>query len=226
MDSSTLKNHILSFGASLVGFAGLEGRDLPGSMGFPYAISLACTLPQEVIKTLSAGPTLCYYEEYTRKNLLLNWIAREVVELLKKEGYRATLIQATIVDKGRERGYIEAFNNSLPHKTVATLSGMGWIGKSGLLITPEFGPRVRLGSVLTDMPLATGTPVLAGRCGNCTACIDACPAKAIRGKEWAVGLARDELFDAYSCRRKALELSDKLGIRDSLCGICIWACPR
>lgn len=226
MDSRTLKEHILSLGASLVGFARLEGRNLPATKGFPFAISFACAISRRVVNTLSAGPTLAYYEEYIKKNFLLDTIASEVAGLLQKGGYRAEVIRATVTDDGRESGYIEAFNSMLPHKTIATLSGLGWIGKSGLLITPEFGPRVRLGSVLTDMPLETGTPVLAGRCGTCISCIASCPAGAIKGREWDVSFSREELFDAYSCRRKALELSGKLGIKDSLCGICIWACPK
>jgi len=38
-------------------------------------------------------------------------------------------------------------------------------------------------------------------------------------------MSRDDLLDARACRKKALELSAGLGINDSLCGICIWACP-
>ncbi|HHT9120509.1 MAG TPA: 4Fe-4S double cluster binding domain-containing protein [Candidatus Hypogeohydataceae bacterium YC41] len=225
MDSRALEKYILSLGASRVGFARLEGRDLPGAMGFPCAISFACEVSRGIIDTLLTGPTLPYYEEYIKKNLLLNRIAKEVVFLLQKEGYRAEAIQCTVTDDGRESGYIEAFNNTLSHKTVATLSGLGWIGKNVLLITPEFGPRVRLGSVLTNMPLEVGTPEYVGRCGNCTACVDVCPAKALKGKEWYTGLEREALFDAYACRKKALELSSKIGIRDSICGVCIRACP-
>ena len=46
----------------------------------------------------------------------------------------------------------------LPHKTVATRAGLGWIGKNCLLVTKEYGSAVRLSSLLTDAPLPAGTP--------------------------------------------------------------------
>ena len=46
----------------------------------------------------------------------------------------------------------------LPHKTVATRTGLGWIGKNCLLVTKEYGSAVRLSSLLTDAPLPAGTP--------------------------------------------------------------------
>jgi len=42
-------------------------------------------------------------------------------------------------------------DSSMPQKTIATRAGLGWIGKTALLITPQFGSAIRLNSVLTDM---------------------------------------------------------------------------
>ena len=44
----------------------------------------------------------------------------------------------------------------LPYKTIATKSGLGWIGRSALFVTPEYGSAVALGAILTDMPLEFG----------------------------------------------------------------------
>ena len=54
-----------------------------------------------------------------------------------------------------------------PHKTAANMAGLGFIGKSVLFISNEFGPRVRLATVLTDAPLNVGTmkPCCAGNAG-------------------------------------------------------------
>ncbi len=224
MASHTIKQYIYEQGASLAGFARLQGLDLPGTMGFPYAISFACMLPLEVIGSIRNGPTKAYYLEYKRKNALLTLIGRGVEALIRSAGHRAHMVEVTVEDKGQEN-YLESFDQGLPHKTAATLAGLGWIGKSALFVSPIYGPRVRLGTVLTDMPLETITSVSTGKCGSCTNCIRACPASAIRDKEWQVGVKRDELLDAHACRKKALEFSAALGINDSLCGICIWACP-
>ncbi|MFQ5862803.1 MAG: 4Fe-4S double cluster binding domain-containing protein [Candidatus Brocadiales bacterium] len=209
---------------SLVGFAKLQGLDLPGTLGFPYAISIACSLPLEVIEALRNGPTKTYYQQYKEKNALINLVARGVEGLIRSAGYKVHVVKATVEDTGQEN-YIESFEGNLPHKTAATLAGLGWIGKSSLFVSSIYGPRVRLGTVLTDMPLEVGDAVSVGKCGSCMACIKACPVRAIRGGEWQVGVGRDELLDAHACRKKALEFCEGLGVRDSLCGICIWACP-
>ncbi|MFQ5957215.1 MAG: 4Fe-4S binding protein, partial [Candidatus Brocadiales bacterium] len=210
-----IKQYIYEQGASLVGFARLQGLDLPGTLGFPYAISIACSLPLEVIEALRYGPTMTYYQQYKKNNALINLIARGTVGLIKSAGYEAHVVKATVEDTGQQ-DYIESFDGGLPHKTAATLAGLGWIGKPSLFISDEYGPRVRLGTVLTDMPLEVGSAVSAGKCGSCMACIKACPVQAIKGREWQVGVGRDELLDAHACRRKAREFCAGLGIEDSL----------
>ena len=87
-----------------------------------------------------------------------------------------------------------------PHKTAATAAGLGWIGKTALFVSPEFGPAVRLATVFTDLDLPAGEPVTEGRCGDCTDCVDACPAGCGRDVAWRAGMRRDELFDASACR--------------------------
>ncbi len=224
MGNHAIKRYIYEQGASLVGFARLKGLDLPGTLGFPYAISIACSLPLDVVEALRDGPTRAYYRQYKEKNALINLIARGTVGLIRSAGYEAHVVEATVKDTG-QADYIESFYDSFPHKTAATLAGLGWIGKSSLFVSDIYGPAVRLGTVLTDMPLEVGKAVSAGKCGSCMACIKACPVHAIRGREWQVGVRRDELLDAHTCREKALEFCARLGIGDSLCGICIWACP-
>jgi epoxyqueuosine reductase len=59
----------------------------------------------------------------------------------------------------------------------AARSGLGFIGKNGLLITPGQGSFQLLGEVVTTLPLVAGEPI-AERCGSCTRCLDACPTSA------------------------------------------------
>jgi epoxyqueuosine reductase QueG len=64
---------------------------------------------------------------------------------------------------------------------IAANSGLGWKGKNGLLISPEDGPRVGVGTVLTDAPLQ-GDARLNQRCPDeCLICVDGCPSKALDG---------------------------------------------
>jgi len=109
---------------------------------------------------------------------------------------------------------------------VATLAGLGWIGKCDLLVTREFGSAVRITTVLTDAELPVAKPVEVSRCGSCTNCVDACPGKAVSGKVWTAGVTRETLYDAFACRKTAYEQAARIGVHETLCGICIATCRQ
>ncbi len=109
-------------------------------------------------------------------------------------------------------------------KYAAVQAGLGWIGKSGVLVTREFGPRVRLAAILVDYPLECGKPLNKSFCGNCHACVDACPWGFIKGNEWNINMKRDELLDYQSCNKKRSEYIHVYG-RKHTCGYCILECP-
>lgn len=112
---------------------------------------------------------------------------------------------------------------NLSHKAVARLAGLGWIGKNILLVNPEYGPRLRFATVLTDLDLEADEP-LDRDCGGCSKCRDACPAGAIRGviaKPYPE--TREECVDLEACSGKLKEFASELG--KDICGVCIRACP-
>jgi len=80
------------------------------------------------------------------------------------------------------------------------LAGIGWIGKNNLLITPNVGPRIRLGAILTDAPLSVSsrTP-MDNKCGDCTACVDICPVEALTGRVFDLGKGRRDRLDIAKC---------------------------
>ncbi|MFC1914946.1 hypothetical protein ACFLWK_01685, partial [Chloroflexota bacterium] len=65
------------------------------------------------------------------------------------------------------------------YKHAAQVAGVGYIGRSSLLITPDFGPRVRLSCCLTEAVLEPQKKVTAEECQSCRICIDSCPAQAL-----------------------------------------------
>jgi epoxyqueuosine reductase len=214
--SDLLKSH----GASLVGFANLKEIDSEARDSFPFGISIAIALDPKIMSDIKDGPTAAYYHEYKRLNALLDDLGQKTAQFLKKKGYRA---QARTTAFGMDEATLSA---KLPHKTVATRAGLGWIGKCALLITKKYGSALRFTTVLTDAPLAAGKPIDYSLCLHCTHCIDACPAHAHTGAIWQPGLPREALYDAFKCRDKAQELSLKgFGVKYSICGLCIVACP-
>ena len=126
---------------------------------------------------------------------------------------------------GTDFGEFNSFE--LPHKTIATRAGLGWIGKSALLTTLKYGSALRMSSVLTNAPLDFGEPILESKCGKCMICRDACPGGAISGKNWNYRLKRNDFYDDKKCERYALKVSEEnLGKPDTVCGKCIYACPH
>lgn len=103
----------------------------------------------------------------------------------------------------------------LSHRAVAVQAGLGWIGKSAMFVHPEHRARLRLTTVLTDMPLEPGEKRQDLSCGTCRACIEDCPAGAIT----------EEGYDRNKCAEKLREFSRMPGIGQSICGVCVKACP-
>lgn len=220
MGEDELISYLKSLGASLVGFADLSNFNNEANNNMKYGIAFAVRLKPEVIKEIHNGPTEEYFEEYKRVNSELDNIAMLCAQYIKKQGYNAIEQTSTYVTSD------DNLSTSLPHKTVATRAGLGWIGKNALLVTKEYGSAIRLCSVLTDMPLITNEPINESRCGSCKSCEVNCPAKAVKGSLWNLSIKREELIDPFKCREKARELlKEKIGVEMSLCGKCIEVCP-
>ena len=216
-----IKEKLLSAGADLVGIGSLT--ELPSNVrcGLPVGVSIAVKYPKDIIRGISEGPTKEYHEYYDLLNDKLDKLVSLGADALKVLGYQA-------VPQTRE--YVRQFTTGnismLPHKTVATRAGLGWIGKCALLVTEDYGSMIRISSILTDAPLDTAAPINESKCGACNICTNACPAGAITGKNWDVNVYRDEFYDADACSRTAKARSKAaFGLEVSLCGKCIEVCP-
>jgi epoxyqueuosine reductase len=84
-----------------------------------------------------------------------------------------------IVDYLTKKGYAARLSLAIPLKTAAVRCGLGCQGKNTLLITPNYGPRIRLISVLTTAELDVDEPYKDDLCEGCEKCIIACPTKAL-----------------------------------------------
>ncbi len=215
------QNELIAFftgnGADLVGFADLSGMLEPEEK---YGISVAVKLPRDLAASIQDGPNRAYFDQYHELNAVLDRLVTKGAEYIERCGYHA---KAQTTDSVVEYG---TYMTRMPHKTVAVRAGLGWIGKSALFVTEEFGSAVRLSSILTDAPVMPGEPITVSKCGNCMVCTNSCPGKAIRGSNWQPDLDRDRFFDALACRKKAREIAAE-AIREeiTLCGKCIAVCP-
>lgn len=218
---------ISSLGADLVGFADLSRFPKDRCSNMPYGISIAIAIDPVFARQVLKAPTMEYYNEYERLNAKLDQIALAVQHLLVDHGYAATAQTVSFVKK--QRAAVDPDHESakapMPHKTVAALSGLGWIGKNTLLLTEQYGSAVRLTSVLTDAPLEVTDTTYNCRCGGCSICSASCPGGVIKNQEWTPDTDRDELIDFYACRKTVVERGKALGIEHASCGICMAVCP-
>jgi epoxyqueuosine reductase QueG len=189
---------------------------------FPKAVSIGIALPDTIVDQLPnrADPAVAAnYRSHAGEviNERLNIVASQVAGVLQGQGYRALPIPASATTD--EEGLCGVF----PHKLAAHLAGLGWIGKSCLLVTPQMGPRVRWISVLTDAPLpATGGPT-EEKCGSCMDCVDICPAQAFTGRRFLAEEPRSARYDAAKCSEYYGELAKNGG--SDVCGLCVYICP-
>lgn len=208
-------------GCNIVGFADLRVLSKEVRQNFDYGILIALSYTNEAMVENKKGMPQQYYKEFTAINKRLPELAILTANFLTDRNYKALAKISSMVVQDSD------YRTVLPHKTVATLAGVGWIGKCATLVTKEVGSALRLTVVLTNAPLECGTPITKSLCApNCTACADACPGNAPLGVMWEVGVDREEFFNAHACsdsaraRAKAL-----LDIDETVCGLCISNCP-
>jgi epoxyqueuosine reductase len=198
-----------------------QGGDLVS--GYSRAVSLGIILLNAIVDQLpqrfERSVAVNYrHHTYDIINLRLDLISSRISSLIQNEGYNALPIPAS--ERYDDNELCAVFS----HKLAANMAGLGWIGKSCLLITPKFGPRVRWSTILTDAPLKpTGEPLENG-CGECTECVDTCPVSAFTGENFKSYENREVRYDARKCEKyfKVMEDAGKIPV----CGLCVYNCPK
>lgn len=223
MDKSPLSQPHLTalakeYGADLVGFCDLGYAPIQSLSNARYALSIAVKLSDGILKTIENAPSFVYFQHYRTANALLDTIAFKLSRRIEENGYLAIPIAAS-----QSLGKNNPYCGILPHKTAAVLSGLGFVGKSGLFLSEKYGSKVRLATILTDMPLQSELPIIENGCKDCKLCMQACPAGAIYGELPKTNGERN--YDAEKCSKYMKEHFQDVG-RGSVCGICIKVCPK
>ena len=212
---SSLKKFCLNQGADLFGVAAIS--DIKDTFlvsqeitsRFHVALSLGVRLSSAVLEEIENVPTRLYFHHYRTVNVYLDQLALKSANFIQKKGFDALPIPASqILDWQNQRAH-------LSHKKIGHLAGLGWIGRNNLLVNKELGSRLRLVTVLTNMPLKEDSPCK-DACNECMLCVKACPAGAIK---------QDSLdFDHIGCFEKLKEFQKQRLVDQYICGVCVNVC--
>ncbi len=204
--TQSLKSFIRGLGVDLVGVAdlyGLEGMPtgIPATSAgflnnFHYAIVLGAQLNK--LGKKATGSDVSHFMEK---------VAIDVLTYLEEKGFPGLIVHTEDEFDPRQRMGL------LSLKVLAKAAGLGWQGRSLLIISPEYGPVHRWIAILTDMDLQADEAV-PNQCGDCSLCIDRCPKSA---------LTLVPFNDHPENRSDVLDIHACLG--DIGCKICLIACP-
>ena len=213
-----IKGFARYLGANLVGTTKLNpayiyshiGRS-PGKWGAPitlnhsYAVAIGVEMRYEMIRHAPDNPVTT---ESAFKYIEAAKIAMVIARYINLLGYEA-------------RAHVDA-NYRVMCGPIAVDAGLGELGRLGLLITPEFGPRVRLSVVTTNLPLMQDKPISFGVqdfCSFCKKCAINCPSGAIdKGKKSIYKGVEKWQSNQEACYRF-------WRIQGSDCSLCIKVCP-
>jgi len=179
------------FGADLVGICRFDRRwlyshtyDGEGPSGGPgdAPVVIGEHIPQEIPEEFKYVIVTCFAEDYNMMKYYPSWITHSATSM----GYSMMAIT---------NQFLSAFIRSLGFKAIncaindvalstpmAMQAGLGDLGRNGLLITPEFGPRVRITQIITDLPLVADQPIDFGVtefCNVCKKCAQLCASQSI-----------------------------------------------
>lgn len=170
---------------------------------------------------LQTTPSGMYSKLYDTVNTMLDIGAYKLTKMLETGGFKSMYFTETTHYATLWEQYnagLKVFVPTFNHMAAAVSAGLGTIGVSGVVLTPQYGPRQRFITVLTEVSLFYDTPMTTEIClgkleqGTCLECVKSCPIQAI---------SPDKPFNARDCWIHWTSLREK----GKACGICIKVCP-
>lgn len=213
LSNQELENIILNAGADFVGFAKIEDQNIISPENLTTAISIGIVYKSS-LSNLSTKETR---ECIENTKIKMAHILESTTKHLQKKGCKTWVPQISETTGD--------LSSVFSHKMAATMSGLGWIGKSSIFISNKFGCGSRLATIFTDATFKYGIPITKSLCGSCDKCVKACPCNAIKGADWHTGIERSELLDPWLCKKYRDSFKEKFGFSHPCC-LCIKCCPR
>jgi epoxyqueuosine reductase len=173
-------------------------------------IGLPVSLP-----VLETSPSIYYRELYKIVNTLLDQYTYRLANVLNDRGYPSVFVPRD--GYGSIQILLKNPVAFFSHRHAAYLAGLGTFGVNNTLLTPEYGPRVRFGSIFTAADLPPDPLLQEDLCTRCMRCVRMCPSHALKE-----GTYPAQRTDAITCARYSAGLNAR---SIAPCGICIKVCP-
>lgn len=178
-------------------------------------ISIGIRLPRIPIRNLPKTRK-SYHLNFDVVSDRLNNCAYEIALFLEKKGYPSLHIPVG-------PPYEVKLFGDISNRHVAVASGLGEFGANGLFLSPDFGPRIRLCTIITSLVLEPDPLIEKNLCPypNCVDCIKACPVEALGTSN---KLDRIKGIPGNPVKQKC-HYYQNVTLNGLRCGLCIQACP-
>ncbi len=167
------------------------------------------------LPVIETTPSIYYHELYQTLNRLLDEYTYKIAEWLNGMDHPSIFIPRD------GYGSIDVLLKKpvafFSHRHAAYLAGLGSFGMNNMILTPEYGPRVRFGSVFTEAELTPDPVISDDLCIRCMRCVDLCPSNALQGEMYPEGITDKHACATYSAGLFRRSISP--------CGVCIKVCP-
>jgi O-acetylhomoserine (thiol)-lyase len=224
MLKAEIQSKAKDYGANLIGFADIcrwqEYQEMQ-SQFYPQniwdwsktVIVLGIPIFLPIIETT---PSVIYSELYNTTNRILDEMAYKIANFLNVKGYKAIFLPRD--GYGEISDLIRKPKAAFSQVFAAKYAGLGTIGFNHTLLTPQYGPRVRFVSVITNAQIDADKPLTTELCTKCGLCKKNCPISAF--SENPNSLIGD--MDQYRCAAYHKFLKEE---HRYPCGVCIMMCP-
>jgi len=195
--NNEINEFLFKAGADIVRIVDISNLLSGQTQGYASAVVFCIGFPKDFIMAVRDGELSG--REFADMEKETDEIADRLAEYLRGKGHKA---YSQSEESHDQYGNIDddTLTSILPHKTIARLAGIGYVGKNCLIVSKEFGCAFSMCTVLTDAPVEPEShSIVSSGCGDCEVCKDVCPADAIFGNEWSESVGRDTVVDVFKC---------------------------
>ncbi|MDR3280691.1 MAG: 4Fe-4S binding protein [Synergistaceae bacterium] len=219
-----IKSEAKKFGMNLAGFAAASRWEeyantapefYPRSI-WPWSKTVVVLGAQIFLPMIETTPSIVYSELYNTTNRLLDESSYRIANFLNTLGHRALFFPRD--GYGDISVLVEKPEAAFSQVLAGYYAGLGTVGFNHTLLTPEYGPRVRFASVITDADITPDRVTKRDLCKNCGVCRKQCPVGAFTPRE-------DKIIadmDKHRCASYHQKLKNELHYP---CGVCAMVCP-